>query len=355
MKYRGESDEEYYGRFKTYRIEKGDTPQSVAKKLGISLQELRRYHNMHCKLADLIEADFKGYTKLIILAPEKSELELEADEIREKKPKKVAFGKDNKLPFQPRGISRDYSVKYTYNIGNLTDALEMGVRVRWLATDNNNYHFFEIRKSINLFIDDKAPDRLMDDIGVKLVQVLYPLNIVVDNEGKWIDIHNYEEIVSRWKNKKEKIVEYYNGGITPKYIEHCELSLASSEQLLKSLYSDHFLRSFFNGMYIKHTDDFVCESEISFPLERNKESKFQIQQKVDPYLNDSNLIKVQQNGDYINLNIHSNLGFELFDGDYNATYFLTPDLYFIKNMNVECKIDFNKAIKLLIEVEDLEK
>lgn len=353
MDFIDDSDTDFYRQFRVYKIIKGDTLQSVAKKLRIDGRELRRYHNIYCKIPDLIESDFKRYTKFLILAPETTEKS--SDAVVEKENPKVIFGNDYRLPFLPRGISKDYSVRYIFNIDSQIDKIEMGVRVSWLATDQNKYHLFEIRKSVNLFIDNSEPDRIMDAIGSQIVQVLYPLKIVVDNSGKWIDIHNYDEIVNRWQNKKNKLLEYYKNGIVSKYLEECELALRSSTQLLQSLSSDYFLRSFFNGLHVKHTSDLVCDLEVLFPLERNKESKFQTQQKVDAFLDKSNLIRVEQKGDYVNISDDTNLGNNLFDGKFYSSYFLNPHSYFIENMYLECNVDFNKAIKLTIKIDALKK
>jgi hypothetical protein len=353
MAFINDSDTDFYSQFRTYKIIKGDTLQSVAQKLRIEDRELRRYHNTYCKIPDLIESGFKPFTKFLILAPEKAEGSL--DVVVEKETRKVIFANDYRLPFIPRGISKDYSVKYIFKIGSQIDKMEMGVNVSWLATDQNKYHLFEIRKSVNLFIDNSEPDRIMDAMGAQIVQVLYPLKIVVDDSGKWIDIHNYDEIVNRWQNKKRKLLEYYKKGIVPKYLEESELALISSATLLESLNSDYFLRSFFNGIHLKHTSDLVCDLEVFFPLEKNKEPRFQIQQKVDAYLDKSSLIRVEQKGDYININNDTNLGNHLFDGKFYSSYLLNPHSYFIENMYLECNVDFNKAIKLTIKMDALKK
>lgn len=352
MEYVDESDELYYGKFKTYKIAKGDTLQGVAKKLDIDVQELRRYHNMHCKISDLIEADFKRYSKFLILAPEESQIESNVVIV-----KKVGFGKDNKLPFLPRGISKDYSVQYTSEVGDRIDKMEMAVRVKWIATDKNNYNLFEIRRSLNLFIDDNEPDRIYDELGAKIVEVLYPLKIVVDDIGKWIDIYNYDEIVSRWESKKSEIFEYYreDARVSQELIKLAQYSLTSSDKLFETLSSDYFLKSFFNGIHTTYSDDYLLNEKISLPIEKSVKSIFEIEQKVAPNLNDQSLIEVEQNGDYMNLADTIDFSGKLWDGKYNAKYCLNSNSYFIEKINLECFVEYDETIKISLNIEALKK
>lgn len=355
MYYTDDSDSQFYGQFITYKIAKGDTLQSVSKKLNIDIQKLRRYHNMHCKLSDLIEGDFKHYSKFLILSPEKSQIE--SNVIIEKQVQKVIFGKDNKLPFVPRGISKEYSVKYTFEVGDKVDKMEMAVRVKWIATDKNKYHLFEIKRSLNLFIDDDEPDRMFDELGAKLVEVLFPLKIIVDEAGKWIDIYNYNEIVSRWEEKENEIFEYYkkDSKVSQELIRFIEYVLTSSDKLFEMLRSDYFLRSFFNGIHTTYRDDYFLNQEISFPIEKNVKSIFEIEQEVNPFLNDNNLIVVEQNGDYLNSVEGIDFSGKFWNGKYSAKYFLSSDSYFIENINLDCTIEYDEPIKISLIVEALKK
>ncbi|SEO84833.1 hypothetical protein SAMN05444671_1241 [Flavobacterium sp. CF108] len=355
MYYTDESELSFYSKFRIYKIAKGDTLQNVAQKLGIEARELRRYHNTYCLISDLIEDDFKRFSKFLILAPEKDAFEIK-DAI-EKKPKQVSLGKNNKLLFLPKGISKDYSAQYTFESGGKIDKMEMAVRVKWIAADENKYNLFEITRSLNLFIDDNLPDRMMDELGAKIVEVLYPLKIIVDESGKWIDIYNYDEIVLRWKDKKSEIFDYYKkeAKVTQGLIEFTENTLTSPDKLFEMLRSDYFLRSFFNGIHTAYTTDYEFENEVLFPLERNEESIFKMQQKINPFLNDVSFIEVEQKGKYVNSGDGINFNVKIQNGNYNAMYYLNSYSGFIEKMNLECSIDFEDPIKISLNIESLKK
>jgi len=200
---------------KTYEIQKSDTPQSVADLLEISLNELRHYHNFSCiEDADVINAYFPSHLKYLLLKP----IKLKANGEPEDEPlEKVRFStKTYQLPFKPSGTNRYLGV-YIIENGQKKHSIKEEVSVKWLATDINNYSFFEIDRISKVYIDEKEADCIADEIVEKTSRVFYPLQVVVNQKGKWIDIHNYDTIQERWYETKPKILEEYKG----EEIEEC--------------------------------------------------------------------------------------------------------------------------------------
>lgn len=350
MYYRDQSETSLYSKHRTYIIDKGDTLESVAQDLGIAARELRRYHNIYCNIPDLIEADFKSHLKLLILAPEKSaESENEITTSI-----KVTLSDDYTLPFLPSGLNNNYKVHYTTQVGDQFDTIALKINVKWLAVDKNKFHLFEINRDPTIYINGKAPDTMMEELAAKTAEVIYPLKIIVNATGKWIDIYNYEEIIKRWKTTKREILDYYEGEVTQTYIDHTEYALDSSNNLLKSLASDYFLRAFFNGIHVSYFINHSFNDKVTFPLEKNEESKFKVLQEVSTYLNDADLIEVKQNGDYIDTNFNEDFGFNPWQGSYSANYLLNSDYYSIERVHLECSIEYDDPVKVTITI-DLEE
>lgn len=346
MYYVNESQVPSHSKHLTYKIRKGDTLESVANTLGIEAQELRRYHNIYCEISDLIEADFKRHLEYLILAPVQS-----AGDAVEKKPKKVSLGNDYRLPFSPEQMDESYKVKYTSEAGGEIDVTEMKISVKWIAADINKYHLFEINRSSDIYINGKMPDTMMDGLAAKTAEVLYPLKIVVDDFGKWIDIYNYTEIDSRWGKVKREILDYYEGEVVEAYIRETEYPLSSSERLLAVLRSDYFLRTFFNGIHVGYTADYGFQKDLLFPLEKETESIFSVQHKMAPNLDDAGFIKIEQKGDYVDSGFGFMYDYAPSKVNYNAVYFLNSDTYTIEKMNLECDIMNHEPIKTTIVIE----
>ncbi|MDY0989818.1 peptidoglycan-binding protein LysM [Flavobacterium sp. CFBP9031] len=345
-------EESTYDKFRTYKIKKGDTLASVARDLGVEADELRWYHNMYCEIQDLIEADFKSYSRFLILAPEKY-IE-DRKEKEEKKGQKVTLASNHILPFVADRINKDYKVQYTTVFGDQVDTLEMETSVKWLATDKNSFHLFEINRDA-IKVNNELPDTVMDELAAKTAKVLYPLKIVADNTGKWIAVYNFDEIENRWKDIKEAILDYYEGEVVENYIDHADYALESSDSLFKFLASDYFLRTFFNGIHVGYTANFSFKNEVFFPLEKDEESKFEVEQKINTLLDESNLIKVEQIGHFVDDGTEASFGFDPWKGNYKASYFLDEDTYCIEKVNLECNIEYDEAIKVIIQIESIKK
>lgn len=349
MYYIEEAEVSFHGRHRTYKVKKGDTLESVSLELGIAASELRRYHNMYCEIPDLIEADFKRHLEFLILAPEKSEAS--KSDIIDKKPREVSLGKNYRLPFTPEQVDQSYKVKYTYEGEAGIDVTEMKINVKWIAADKNKFHLFEINRASDIDINGKIPDTIMDGLAAKTAEVLYPLKIVVDEFGKWIDIYNHAEIEGRWGNIKSEILDYYEGEVVEKYIEHVERTLESSERVLRSLRSDYFLRAFFNGIHVGYTADYEFEKDLSFPLQKETESVFRVQHKMAPNLDDEGYIRIEQKGNYTDSGFGFLYGNAHLKVNYDAIYFLNSDAYTIEKMNLECTIDKVEPVRTMIEIE----
>lgn len=353
MYYVEESEVSEYDKHRTYKIRKGDTLQSVARELGVDAQDLRRHHNIYCRIPDLIEADFKSHLELLILPPEKKEDK--TNDETEKKRRKVSFGDDNRLYFSPERTNENYKVQYTSEVGDEVDVTEMNINVKWLAVDKNKYHLFEINRASDIYINGKVPDTKMSELAVKTAEVLYPLEIVVDEFGKWVAVYNHNEIESRWGEIRSEILDYYEGEVAETYIKHIDYALESADTLFELLASDYFLRAFFNGIHVAYTTNYSFENELTFPLEKNKESVFKAEQKVASHLDEEGLIKVEQKGDYIDSGFEINLGHAPRKGNYSAAYFLDADSYYIEKMNLECDINYDNPIKIAIKIDRIKK
>ncbi|WP_207802040.1 peptidoglycan-binding protein LysM [Flavobacterium aquariorum] len=336
---------------RTYTIKTGDTLHKVAQELAIPPMELRRHHNIYCEIPDLIEADFPSHLELLLLPSDKSEVT--ANSSTGGKTRKVGFVNGSTLPFLPSGSKKNYDVLYVLEDGDEKDTIHFETSVKWMAVDPKGFHFFEIDRLSKTYINDTEPDTMMEELAAKTAEILYPLQIVVDLTGKWIDIHNYNQILERWENKKNEIVDYYEGEVAQIYIEHTEQSLTSKAALNDSLRSDLFLRALFNGIHIDYTTNHTFENNITFPLIKDEQASFLVQQKVTPFLEDRKWIKIEQKGDYLDTDFDIDFEFDPWKGNYNATYFLNPNSYCVEKMELECVIHYDSPIKATINIEEI--
>lgn len=347
MYYPDQPEKASTSKHRTYSIKDGDTLASVSKVLGIPARELRRYHNTYCPIEDLIEADFKSYLEVVLLPLDGTYVKYAEVEQRSK----VAFGPNYKLPFLPNGLNNKYNVQYTTEVGEKRHTFSSKISVKWLAVDKNKFHLFEINRDPTIFINKRAPDTMIEELAAKTAEIIYPLKIIVDRSGKWIDIYNYEDIIDRWKIAKREILNYYIGEVIQKYINQTEYALYSSKNLLKSLSSDYFLRTFFSGIHVSYSENYSFTNTIYFPIVKNEESEFNVIQKVSTYLDDLPLIRVEQKGEYVDTIFNKEFGYPQCAGNCNASYLLNSVTNCIEKANVELSVQYDDPIKVSIAIE----
>lgn len=352
---------------KIYKIQDGDTPQSVADKLEIELYDLRSYHNFNCiEDRDVINAYLPNHLKFILLKP----LKFKANgEIEDKPLEYIRFStKDYQLPFDPSG-ENNYLAVYTVENGDIKQSIKEELSVKWLATDINKYSFFEIDRISKVYIDQKEADCIADEIAEKTGRIFYPLQIVVNEKGKWIDIHNYDIIQERWYKTKPKILEEYEGEEIEECLSRFEIKLEDKDAFLESFSFNWFLRAFFNGINIEYKDQLVVEKNIFFPISNTfGDTRFLVKQEISPTLDNYNLVNITQKGilsdprtkqDFENETdfpydtlLEENP--EKAQGQYNSYYFLNPRTYLVDSLFLECSIKLDIPIKTTITISNLE-
>jgi hypothetical protein len=346
-----------------YYIKKGDTFKSVSEELGIEWQILRVYHNTHCiDDEDVINADFPSHLEFLLL----KRVRLQANGEPEAVPlKKAILANGFNVPFQQLSEKRDYGVICTIENGNEIYSLKYEVSVKLLDTDINGYSFFKIDRTSKVYINDIEADTIANELAEKVSSVLYPLQVVVDQEGEWGAIHNFEEIKERWGESRAEILEAYPGEETEKYLALYEKNLVSNQTLSNALSKDWFIRAFFNGVHTGYTSKLSFEGYAYFPfIAKSDDIMFDVEQKIGEYLDENHLINIDIKGilkddrtkayfEY-DLDLTNNpLTDQEVDGSYRAKYFLNPNNYSIETLFVECTIALDVPQKFTVMATNL--
>ncbi|QLC64847.1 hypothetical protein LPB248_00700 [Flavobacterium sp. LPB0248] len=336
-------------KYLTYKIQKEDTPVSVADKLGITLEELRYYHNFNCiEDCDVINADFPSHLELLLLKPTKQESDNEQENLQ---PTKVTFDNGFKIPFHNVRGKNSYMVLQTIENDKHIQTIKYKVSVERITKDKNGYSLFEIDRISKVYLNNAQIEALTDIIAEEVSNVLYPLLIVVNPEGKWIDIHNFSAIRERWIAKRKRIIEKNEGLAIHKYLDTIDSILNEEESLLHSLSDDWFLNVFFSGIHTTYTSDLSFITEADFAITpKNDFISFKVTQKIDEYLNDINMVVIEKKGTLLSTLKKSALEKNTFSGNYHSIYHLNPNTYNIEGASLECDIigDFTKKATVKI-------
>ncbi|MCP2029025.1 hypothetical protein L1276_004204 [Flavobacterium sp. HSC-32F16] len=328
-----------------YEIQKGDTPESVADKLEMTLYELRSYHNFNCiENIDVINAGFPSHLGFLLLNPKSTGSNKEQEEL---KPVKVVFDNEFTIPFSHVIGKNSYKVFLAVENDKQLQSVSYKVSVEFIKRDKNGYSLFEIDRVSKVFLNNNVIEKIVDTVAEEVSTILYPLLIVVNPEGKWVDIHNFNDIVERWTEKRKKIAETKEGIVINKYFNTVDFILENPDNLLKNVSDDWFLNMFFNGIHTGYTLNFSFTNQADFSLTpKDDVLLFNVTQKINEYLNDAGMIVIEKKGLLADWSEQTTPFNNISSGNYHSIHHLNPNSYAIENISLECDIlgDYHKKV-----------
>lgn len=349
--------------YKIYKIQKGDTLKSVALQLNRNEYDLKSYHNTYCDIEDLIGIDFpKHLTELIVSSFEsiKKEEKLDAH-------KRVRLGSKEKFDFFPSSLNKNYGVLIVLENDNDSQTIKYDLNLRYVKQEEKD-KVFELNRISKVYINDEEADAIADVLAVKVAQVLYPLQILIDENGSFSGIANHEQIQQRWKVVKDKIYDEYEGEWVEKYIELNEEVINDKESMEFSLLNDYFIRTYFNGIYCEYPENKSRTGGIQFPvLHEVSDINFKVKSEIEEYYDESNFIVLNQNGiideERAKEDLESKFNFPFYanpdsnytiaEGTYRGKYFLNPSDHSIEAAYVEASVELDIPERIKVSIANL--
>ncbi|VXC01365.1 conserved hypothetical protein [Flavobacterium sp. 9AF] len=347
-------------KYKKYKIKKNDTLESIANKLEKSIHEIKSFHNVFCDSDSYIGVSLPNHLKELYIYPEFNEKELSLLQ-------KVFTNDNYKLSQTPSNNTLNYGVMYTIYSGKEKNSIKFEVEVQYLEKKNEDNLLFLVNKKSITYINDEEVNTIADELAVKTSSVLYPLELVITNEGNWIAIHNYETIYKRWEKIKEAILDEYEGEWVEKYLNLNEKTLADENLLFDSLKKDWFLASYFNTVFVYYSHKYRFNTKISFPILPNcKAVEYDIEQKINEFIETNDTIRIEQNGELKDerskLDLENNLNVPYYGalypdynkakGNYRSVYLINAKTKVIESLFLECSVelDIEKKTQIVVSV-----
>lgn len=351
-----------YDDFLTYKIQSGDTPESVAEKLDTDLYDLRSYHNRYCEsIEDCIGPSFPRHLKFIILQSQEEKEKIEAHR------ESIHFSTQNfKLPFRPSHLNKRYLAMYDIEKGSEKNSIKEEIDVKWLATDKNGYSFIEIDRKA-LFVNENHEKSVADELAEITARVFYPLEVVVDSNGKCIDLYNFDKIRERWNQVKKEVLKEFGGKVIEERLKEFEVKLNNDDLIRKSFLNDWFLSTFFNGLNIEYKETLSIKNTVQFPFSKKiGELDFEVEQTIMSTVDQYNLVNVTQKGILVDNrskeDFENNLIFpyntleekesEKLEGTFEAYYFLNPNKNTVESLFLQCEIKLDIPQKITVTISD---
>ncbi|MGE8528026.1 hypothetical protein [Chryseobacterium rhizosphaerae] len=342
-------------KFNKHIVQQEETLKSIAAFYDLDTDALKLFHNNLCQVKDMILIELTGQKELFIPRTAVAD-----------KNKLVKFGRGNSLIFQPGNSFFKYGVIINLERGDHKNELKYETSVRWLKSENN-LHFFEIDRTSNLFLNEEEVNEIADTLAYKTSKVLYPLQVSVDQYGKFSAVENLSVFSERWTDVKNEVYKEFEGEIVDEYCRKIEAILDEPDVISLYLKNDYFIRTLFFGVYQRFGQNYQIEGTESFPAVNNPiEPRYKIKLEIDPLKDEYDLVNIGGEGklhderdvyDFINespfsLIIDDNPTIN-HQGDFRIKYYLNGKLQLPESMYMECSIMLKEEKKISVVVSAL--
>jgi hypothetical protein len=333
----------------TYPLKENDSLESVAKELCVDIEYLILVHNLNVEISDKIKGlreGFPSHLTEIFIHQETNDALIERK--NEKRPKNNPL-----LRYKPIKEKKTYNVFYTILDGQQQHKISFQTSIEAVKEESNiNGHIVEINKLMPLYINNEDPKLVIDSLAIETAKAIYPLQIILNYNGEFVDIKNHKEIVKRWEEiVKEKINTNFESQQTQQYLSWAQETLINKEQLILSLKKDWFLNTFFSGIYTNYHFDYQIKNVLLFPINPAIEKvEYVVVNKMNKYADDQHQMTINQVGKVDDSMYANNPDLVPISGEYEAEYLLDPKDNSIKKVTLHCSLDFIKAKKVVIDI-----
>ena len=282
---------------KTCKISKGTTLKELANFFKLTEEQLKRYHNIHCPLEDLIGHDIPAHVSIIYVPPEDKEL-------REK-------------IFNPKGGNYvKYKSKHTLDDRNSFDRRygiiqktfqngEEKLKIHYEVEIKKNNSKVEIKRH-KVYLNNQRPDLIVEQVADKVGDIMFPLELELFDNGSIKEINNQQQILNRWLKLKPELEDYYKGETTEDIIKKIGNQLKSKSRTLNKIKDSLFYLFYFIPLYETFNKDkkHTFLWEIPFMSEQ-KTIPFEITLSIGEEMSATKKILIKAEGKSVN-NIFSN-------------------------------------------------
>lgn len=242
-----------------YPVERGDTLSSVSERLQIPFAVLQYYHNIRSDVKDLILDNILPRDLQYIVLPDHFHEEIP--------PPRFSYVDENIK--KAMGITRK---KYTviqkiYNGGKLENTFHYKMALTEDIQEEQKKITIEREK---IWLNNEEIALTVENMYEEAGNVIYPLEIVINEEGSFSSIINPDKIKARWKEKRPRLEEYYKSSISTDIFQHFDAFFDDILQFQEALDNDIFFKILLMPLYrhYPYEKSAVCQDTLTlFPYE----------------------------------------------------------------------------------------
>jgi hypothetical protein len=276
--------------YKTCKITPGKVSlQELAEHFGLLPEELRWFHNRFCPLQDLIDPEIQSHVEVIYVPVPGTETGYYATT----KKNKPFYEKANTLNV-PRSFEKRYGIVQK-GYENETEKLKLHYETELKKTSKEQL----IINRKPLYINDKRPDMVMEQIADEVGGVFYPLQLELYENAKLKHVANFPEIQKRWKTKKQQLASYYKGE-AERFLKTINEQFEYRGKTQRGILDSWFFVLYFFPLYETFTDEKMYTFQVALPIfSKQPKVLFEITLSIDEEVLDSQKFIITAKGNCI--------------------------------------------------------
>ncbi len=279
----------------TYITLPGDTLEKLSDDLKIENPKyIKEFHNTHCPKHERFQDDLKPGQHLLL--PFGNEITTLNNKIIENGDSLYYHPPHGKIPFQIPLLNGKYKINHQRfrDEESLTN-YQYEIDLSYIHFEDT-HHIFSIQMS-DFKKEGTERDTKISSLAKACVEILYPLEILLDKEGEIKDIQ-LTKPGNLIKDNLQTLKSYFTDSYSNTYINQMKLITDDKKMLLENLKNTlcvHFLtNSFYKALYGEWTDSKVYHDFFPW-LSNASPIRFQFQNTIEPKKDDA-LLKIIQQG-----------------------------------------------------------
>ncbi len=202
---------------------------------------------------------------------------------------------DLELHLNALGMQRRYGV--ILHLGTVEKPLKIHYEVAVSCTEAGPKDAFQMLfEKAQVYINEKAPDALLDIMADDFGKVLYPILVEADRKGQFKRIANAAGIQKRWQEARPALARYYTGSIAERGLAGMDRAVANEAFLTQTLRHDWLLTLLCAPVYGQYQNH-KSTAEMLLPVIPYKAPvKYALALKAEPQRTENGFIKITATG-----------------------------------------------------------
>lgn len=246
--------------FIRHKVRPYDSLTSLAKRINISEENLKKFHNAHCgKMNRLWVTNLKGIE--VVLIP----THFKTKEQQELHQRKMLPSENYVLHFH----LDEYSVEENFRQPGKEDLkFNYTINLNIREKQGNLVATVDLKDHIK---NGKTPDDKMSSLSLECMNNLYPISFQLSHNGVIASCFEHQNVVEKFKSKRKDIEDFYIGQLSKIYIDMFEHNVSDEDYFLRQMRSNLLYQIFFPNLKWFHQEKHWREKftvyNNSLPLE----------------------------------------------------------------------------------------